>query len=119
MGHSGLTPSATTVSVLRFRYYSTSTGRWLSRDPLGEAGGLNLYGFVDGNAISLCDKDGLRKYDFSEGSYPFTFSFGAGDVIITPDKDTINVFRRSLALSGFERIEESFEALQVRARSGV
>ncbi len=26
-----------------WRYYSPSLGRWISRDPLGEAGGLNLY----------------------------------------------------------------------------
>ena len=28
-----------------FRYYSPSTGRWTGRDPIGEPGGINLYGF--------------------------------------------------------------------------
>jgi len=28
-----------------FRYLNTSTGRWLSQDPAGERGGLNLYCF--------------------------------------------------------------------------
>jgi len=28
-----------------YRYYSPSTGRWISRDPIGEGGDLNLYGF--------------------------------------------------------------------------
>ena len=32
-----------------FRYYNPSTGRWLSRDPIEEQGGINLYCFV-GNA---------------------------------------------------------------------
>ncbi|MGN0885213.1 MAG: RHS repeat-associated core domain-containing protein [Candidatus Spyradosoma sp.] len=32
-----------------YRHYSPSDGRWLSRDPIEEAGGQNLYGFV-GNA---------------------------------------------------------------------
>ena len=27
-------------------FYNPSTGRWLSRDPVGEDGGNNLYGFV-------------------------------------------------------------------------
>lgn len=26
-----------------YRYYQPSTGRWLSRDPIGEEGGLNDY----------------------------------------------------------------------------
>jgi len=34
------------------RYYSPSTGRWLSRDPFVEKGGVNLYGFL-GNAPTL------------------------------------------------------------------
>ncbi len=29
-----------------YRYYNPSTGRWLSRDPIEEQGGLNLYCFV-------------------------------------------------------------------------
>ncbi len=39
-----------------FRFYSPETGRWLNRDPIGEEGGLNLYGFV-GN-------DGMNGWDF-------------------------------------------------------
>ncbi len=29
-----------------YRYYLPEVGRWLNRDPIGEAGGVNLYGFV-------------------------------------------------------------------------
>jgi hypothetical protein len=29
-----------------YRYYDPVTGRWPSRDPIGERGGVNLYGFV-------------------------------------------------------------------------
>lgn len=29
-----------------YRYYNANTGRWNGRDPLGERGGLNVYGFV-------------------------------------------------------------------------
>ncbi|WP_221774321.1 RHS repeat-associated core domain-containing protein, partial [Puniceicoccus vermicola] len=39
-----------------FRYYNPETGRWPSRDPIGERGGLNLYGFV-GNA-------GVDRWDY-------------------------------------------------------
>jgi len=29
-----------------YRYYNAGTGRWLSRDPIDERGGFNLYGFL-------------------------------------------------------------------------
>jgi RHS repeat-associated protein len=42
-----------------YRYYNPSTGRWLSRDPLGEDGGRNLYGFVRNNPLNRVDFLGL------------------------------------------------------------
>jgi len=38
-----------------YRYYNASTGRWLSRDPLEEKGGANLYLFVRNYPIALWD----------------------------------------------------------------
>ena len=51
-------PSAKSICVTdyQYRYYDPLTGRWPSRDPIGEEGGVNLYGFV-GN-------DGIGKWDF-------------------------------------------------------
>jgi RHS repeat-associated protein len=43
-----------------YRYYNASTGRWLSRDPIEEAGGLNLLCFVFNDAINALDPNGLR-----------------------------------------------------------
>ena len=40
------------------RYYNPTTGRWISRDPIGEAGGINLYGFVGNDPVSRVDPDG-------------------------------------------------------------
>jgi integrase/recombinase XerD len=42
-----------------YRFYDPNTGRWPSRDPIGEEGGLNLYGFVGNNSISWVDAFGL------------------------------------------------------------
>ncbi len=42
-----------------YRYYDPVTGRWPSRDPIEEAGGLNLYGFVENDPSSLIDPRGL------------------------------------------------------------
>src|SRR5208282_45494 len=46
-----------------YRYYNPSTGRWPSRDPMEEAGGLNLYAFVRNDGINNVDGLG-RKIAF-------------------------------------------------------
>jgi RHS repeat-associated protein len=43
-----------------YRSYSASTGRWLSRDPLGEKASVNLNGFVQNEPTILADDIGLR-----------------------------------------------------------
>ena len=42
-----------------FRYYDPSAGRWLSRDPIGEQGGVNLYGMVRNDPVNSVDVLGL------------------------------------------------------------
>ncbi|MDB4673550.1 hypothetical protein OAF27_01935 [Verrucomicrobiales bacterium] len=46
-----------------FRYYRADTGRWLSRDPIGERGGVNLYSFVSNDPIGSTDFIGLCKVE--------------------------------------------------------
>jgi RHS repeat-associated protein len=41
------------------RYYDPKLGRFLGRDPLGEAGGNNLYGFVRNNPVNRWDILGM------------------------------------------------------------
>ncbi|MCX6883825.1 MAG: RHS repeat-associated core domain-containing protein [Verrucomicrobia bacterium] len=41
------------------RYYNPSAGRWLSRDPLGERGGANAYGFIGNEPVNDVDVLGL------------------------------------------------------------
>jgi RHS repeat-associated protein len=42
-----------------FRYYDPVTGRWKSMDPIGENGGVNLYGFVGNASVGRIDSLGL------------------------------------------------------------
>jgi RHS repeat-associated protein len=46
-----------------YRFYDPVDGRWLNRDPIGEAGGHNLYGIVKNNAVNWIDLLGLRLPD--------------------------------------------------------
>lgn len=43
-----------------YRYLIADLGRWSSRDPLGEVGGMNVYGFVDNNTPDRIDILGLQ-----------------------------------------------------------
>jgi hypothetical protein len=49
-------PKTMGVTDYLYRYYDPVSGRWPSRDPIEERGGLNLYGFVN--------NDGVNKWDF-------------------------------------------------------
>ncbi len=46
-----------------YRAFDPVTGRWISRDPIEESGGMNLYGYVGGNPLTLIDPWGLCSCD--------------------------------------------------------
>jgi RHS repeat-associated protein len=62
----------TGLNYYGYRYYDSSNGRWLSRDPLEEDGGINLYGFVGNDSIGGADYLGLQitptEYDYVDVS---------------------------------------------------
>lgn len=41
------------------RYYDPSLGRYITSDPIGLAGGLNLYGYAEQNPLIYTDPEGL------------------------------------------------------------
>lgn len=43
-----------------YRYYNPTHGRWLSNDPLGEKGGLNVYAFCSNDSLGGIDLFGLE-----------------------------------------------------------
>ena len=47
------------LELALFRAYDPATGRWLSRDPIEEDGGINLYGYVRNGPINGIDPLGL------------------------------------------------------------
>ncbi len=52
--------AATGLYYLRQRYYDAGLGRFVSRDPSGNSGGLNLFAYVSQNPINLVDPSGLQ-----------------------------------------------------------
>jgi RHS repeat-associated protein len=51
------------VTYYGYRYLDPHTGRWPSRDPIEERGGINLYGFVGNNPATRIDRLGLAPPD--------------------------------------------------------
>lgn len=58
--YTGRENDGTGLYYYRGRYYSPALQRFISEDPIGMAGGLNLYRYVGNNPISLRDPLGLK-----------------------------------------------------------
>ncbi|MDR3409980.1 MAG: RHS repeat-associated core domain-containing protein [Formivibrio sp.] len=61
-GFAGLFEHASGFKLAVHRVYEPTTGRWLSKDPIRENGGWNLYDYCDGNPINGFDMLGLKIY---------------------------------------------------------
>jgi len=59
-GFTGRVPVLNGINYSRERYYDSATGRFLSEDPIGFAGGANLYAYAGGDPILLNDPNGEK-----------------------------------------------------------
>jgi len=51
--------SKSNLDLATYRAYDPDLGRWLSRDPMGEEGGLNLYSYEGNDPLNDIDPLGL------------------------------------------------------------
>lgn len=55
----GYTDNRQGFVLLGHRYYDPATVRWVTRDPIGYSGGINLYAYCGNNPVNLADPSGL------------------------------------------------------------
>jgi len=77
-GYAGAsTPNGTGgFAYLRNRWYDPKTGRFLTQDPIGLAGGVNLYSYAANDPVASTDPFGLC----SEGT-DFVYSICSGEIV--------------------------------------
>lgn len=94
------------------RYYNPSTGRWLSRDRIGEVGGVNLYGFGWNDAVNTWDILGLLPPGSAlRGDTPVLL-----EVMTELDRQAVQqVIRESASLAAKEAAKEAARQAALRA----
>jgi len=61
----GREEDGTGLMYCRGRYYFPRISRFISEDPIGLAGGYNLYAYVDGDPVQYSDPEGLQITGFT------------------------------------------------------
>ena len=61
------TDQETGLILCTHRYYDPETGRWLTKDPIGHEGGVNLYGYCGNDPVNGVDPSGFKTYLFLWG----------------------------------------------------
>jgi RHS repeat-associated protein len=112
--------TATALYNFRARWYAPTLGRWLSKDPIGLEGGLNLYAFCGNNAVNSIDPWGMDDINLyhpvsiarlaNEKQTPPTKEISVGGHG-TPDGDIVDQRNGSSTLLELEKLAKEIKAL--------
>jgi RHS repeat-associated protein len=94
------------------RWYHPELGRFLNRDPIGEAGGLNLHRFVGNNPMNRWDFLGLDDGNYEKEKGLASKSIGSYDELRAYAETLSQAERTALALDLASRFGVSATAVQ-------
>jgi RHS repeat-associated protein len=103
---------------MRNRYYDPQTGQFTQPDPIGLAGGMNVYGFAAGDPVSYADPYGLSPEDviIACRNVNNTGRMGGHCAIrVTNTKRNINVTYELLNVSGIGNPQSAGKATPAAA----
>jgi RHS repeat-associated protein len=76
------------LSYYLYRYYDPNLQRWLNRDPIGEAGGINLYQAMRNNPLRWVDPFGLTTYVWPPENTP-PGTYGPTATVVNDGSDAV------------------------------
>jgi RHS repeat-associated protein len=99
-----------------YRFYDPGAGRWLNRDPIGEKGGVNLYGMVGNDAVGRVDV--LGKNAWSDVRAGIHYELGLGEAVSLAETGLVDQVTVATASDRAVLLEElEYDIGRWRARS--
>jgi RHS repeat-associated protein len=89
VGRFGVMAEGNGLYFMRARYYDPEVGRFINKDPIGYAGGLNLYRYVGNNPIHFVDPWGLQTVRFDPDTNTISFIPESGSVDSFPARNEV------------------------------
>ena len=104
---------ATGMQLLGARYYLPKLGRFLTQDPIGHEGGLNLYAYCDDSPLMAVDPSGTQDMGLGLGLSGVKIDFGAGFWGFAPRNDSWTAAERTtkLFITGYGPTVYSYKGL--------
>jgi len=104
VGRFGVMDDNNGLYYMRARYYDPDVGRFITKDPIGFGGGVNLYGYVGGNPINFIDPSGLANV--IDAIWEFINSFVTPHV---PGTDALPLIDPKLHKDAYTIVDKSAE----------
>ncbi|WP_152513862.1 RHS repeat-associated core domain-containing protein, partial [Treponema pedis] len=107
--------SETDLCYNRFRYYEPNAGAYISQDPIGLAGGLNVYAYVhDSNSwVDIFGLDCTIKEDLENKNNPKTRK--SMSIVKKEYEDVIEIFK--LEKESFEKKKKRIDNISITSKN--